>query len=695
LEATRQSLVDDANALNKDIGWLSVQHSKWTNNLAQVQADPSLEELRLRIAQLIEDIERIKTLAEDRLKLNITLQTRASERDQFIARVIEKISNEKIMLQKGLFQADTNPLWDFRSRRETDQGLTRALQRNYARDFNRSREFISARRGLLLVAALTLLLTLLAALKIRRSLPAWIKAGIVKPSSVHVFKRPFSLAFFTSLLAILPLLPVGPAAIRGVISALFVVPTLRLIGPGTPAARRPLLFTLIFSTILVQFVRIIGASPALKRSLLALSTFAICCVALWLLRRTRALDQSRHHRSLIVFITRVGIVLLFASFLANALGYFALSQVLMEGCLLGTYYGVVLYTAREVTLTVLSTLLMTDSSKRLAALRGNTSVVIRWLRILLTLAVWIALIVSLLRLFTVRDVVFATVRGWLDTPLVSGTNSFTAGDVFNFLLVIAIGFLTATAFRVVLREDVLQRLPVRNGIPFAVSTIIYYLLLVFILILALIAAGVELSKFTLFTGAFGIGIGFGLQNTINNFASGLIILFEQPVKTGDRIAVGDIEGDVTRIGARSTTLLTNDNINIIIPNSKLIAENVVNWTHSARKVRFRIPVTVAFHSDVRQVEALLLEVADEIPDVLTTPAPRARFTAFGGDGLEFELRAWTTTLLHRRGELVSNVNFAIYEKFGQHNIEVPYPQRDIHIPAGIKLITPDEQTNDS
>jgi small-conductance mechanosensitive channel len=114
--------------------------------------------------------------------------------------------------------------------------------------------------------------------------------------------------------------------------------------------------------------------------------------------------------------------------------------------------------------------------------------------------------------------------------------------------------------------------------------------------------GIDLTALSILTGAVGLGIGFGLQNIASNFISGLIILFERPVRIGDRIAVGDVEGDVMRIGARSTTVLTNDNIDIIIPNSKLITENVVNWTHNERRVRFRIPVTVAFKTDPRKLE---------------------------------------------------------------------------------------------
>jgi len=151
------------------------------------------------------------------------------------------------------------------------------------------------------------------------------------------------------------------------------------------------------------------------------------------------------------------------------------------------------------------------------------------------------------------------------------------------------------------------------------------------------------------------------------------------LKPGNRIEVSGVEGDVVRVGARSTTVVTNDNIAIIIPNSRFINENVVNWSYTDDRVRFRIPVSVAYGTDARMVERLLLEVAAENGDVLREPAPGVRLAEFGDSGLEFELRAWSSALLHRRGKLVSDLNFAIYEKFNRQGIVTPFPQRDVHL----------------
>jgi small-conductance mechanosensitive channel len=229
----------------------------------------------------------------------------------------------------------------------------------------------------------------------------------------------------------------------------------------------------------------------------------------------------------------------------------------------------------------------------------------------------------------------------------------------------------------------LQRTALDAGSRQAVATVTRYVLLLVGFLVLLQTAGIDLTTFNVLAGAIGIGVGFGLQNVVSNFISGLIIMFERPIKIGDRIVVDQVEGEVIEIGARATTVLTNDNIAILVPNSKFITENVVNWQYNDNNVRFRIPVSVAYGSDVEKVEKLLLEVAKENEDVLEDPPPAVRLLEFGDNGLHFELRAWSSSLVHRKGRLTSALNRAIYEKFNEAGIEFPFPQRDLHVRGGV------------
>jgi small-conductance mechanosensitive channel len=211
-----------------------------------------------------------------------------------------------------------------------------------------------------------------------------------------------------------------------------------------------------------------------------------------------------------------------------------------------------------------------------------------------------------------------------------------------------------------------------------------YVILVLGTLIILQSVGINLTTLNVLAGAVGIGVGFGLQTIASNFISGLIILFEGPIKVGDRIEVGEVVGDVIAINARATTVLTNDNIAIIVPNESFISSNVTNWSHNDRTVRFKIRVGVAYGSDTRLVERLLLQAAATNPSVLKKPEPLVRFMEFGDSSLNFELRVFTQELMNREGRLRSELNFAIDDLFREHGVQIPFPQRDIHIKSMIR-----------
>jgi len=260
-----------------------------------------------------------------------------------------------------------------------------------------------------------------------------------------------------------------------------------------------------------------------------------------------------------------------------------------------------------------------------------------------------------------------------------GETAFTVWTLLYLTIFLAVLFYLSGVIRHWLISQVLSRTTLPLGERDAVGSIFRYVVIVIGLLIAVQTAGIDLTTLNIIAATVGIGIGFGLQNVANNFISGLIILLERPLRIGDRIDVGGVQGNVVKIGARGTTIVTNDNISIIVPNSKFMTENVVNWSHTDAKVRFRVPVTASYGTDVRLVERILLEVANNNRDVLKEPAPAVRLVEFGENGIAFELLVWSSSLVHRKGFLVSSLNFAIFDAFAHQNLTFPYPQRDIHI----------------
>ncbi|ABA90223.1 small-conductance mechanosensitive ion channel [Syntrophotalea carbinolica DSM 2380] len=239
-------------------------------------------------------------------------------------------------------------------------------------------------------------------------------------------------------------------------------------------------------------------------------------------------------------------------------------------------------------------------------------------------------------------------------------------------------FLVSWLLRSLLEEEVFPRRQMDRGVRDSINKLLHYAILAFGVLMALSLAGIELKNFAVLAGALGIGIGFGLQNIVNNFVSGLILLFERPIKIGDMIVLDNEWGTVRKIGLRSTTVETFDQSEVIVPNSNLVSEKVTNWTLSSEQSRIVVPVGVAYGSNLEKVLRILHEAAKAHPKVLDTPPASAIFTAFGDSSLDFELRVWATSVSER---LIIKNDLLLYidRRFREEDVEIPFPQRDLHL----------------
>ena len=222
-----------------------------------------------------------------------------------------------------------------------------------------------------------------------------------------------------------------------------------------------------------------------------------------------------------------------------------------------------------------------------------------------------------------------------------------------------------------------------RALQYAIAQIISNVVLVVGIFIVLENTGIHLGALAVFAGAVGVGVGFGLQNIASNFISGLVILAERPITIGDRVEVAGITGQVQQIRARSTIIRTNDNITMIVPNTKFIDSPVTNWTYGDPRVRFRIPVGVAYGSDISNVCEALLAVGRENPQTLKEPAPSVFLEKFGDSSIDFELVVWSSEMSARPSRYRSDLNFAIEQKFREAGIEIAFPQRDLHIRSGV------------
>ena len=287
---------------------------------------------------------------------------------------------------------------------------------------------------------------------------------------------------------------------------------------------------------------------------------------------------------------------------------------------------------------------------------------------------------------TLRNIL-SEIGGIIEHPIVHvNQKPLTIMSIVLGIVVLLVFVLISKGLRKFLKTRVFDKYELDEGIQLVILKLTHYLLVGLGVIIAVQSIGLNLTSLAVVFGLLSVGIGFGLQNVASNFVSGLIILFERPIKIGDRITIGDVWGDVVNITLRATLVRTVDNITIIVPNSEFISSQVINWSHGDPKVRVHIPVGVAYGSDVPLVIKSLLEVAQNHPDVMKDPPPKVWFTEFANSSLNFELLAWTHDP-KKRPEVISGLNKAIDDIFRRNKIQIPFPQRDLHVRSSVPIQT--------
>lgn len=275
-------------------------------------------------------------------------------------------------------------------------------------------------------------------------------------------------------------------------------------------------------------------------------------------------------------------------------------------------------------------------------------------------------------------------NAWNYELFLLGNSHFTTKTFLLLVLAIVLLFYISSKIRNILANKIFPRYGLDIGVSHSIATIVRYLLIIVGLIIIFQTTGIDLSAIGLMVGALGVGIGFGLQSITNNFISGVIILFERPIKVGDRVEIDNLAGNIVKISARATTIITNDNIAVIVPNSDFINKQVINWSHNNNQVRLGFPVGVSYNEDPENIRQLLTEVVNGNPGVLSLPKPYILFDGFGDNSINFSVLIWTSEYTDRPKILRSELYYEIFAKFKEQNVEIPFPQRDIHLKSGFE-----------
>jgi len=381
-------------------------------------------------------------------------------------------------------------------------------------------------------------------------------------------------------------------------------------------------------------------------------------------------------------------IMYFAGFLCNFFGFLELSVAILKVAIRVPEFSIVLYGVYK----IIAAIILASTSI------GKTSkiqqLVVYWDRIekrALQVNAILAILYWLYSFTVALDVsreVFEGLNDFLIREWNIGTLQTSLGSILSLILILLITFTITGVLKILIENVILKNAKLPRGVPTAISVTIRYFLIIMGVLFALSAAGIELGKFSLLAGALGVGIGFGLQNIVNNFISGLILIYERPLNVGDTIEVENLLGRVNRIGIRASNVKTYDGAEVVVPNGNLISNQLINWTLSDNRRRIEIKVGVAYGSDPNVVVELLEKVAKENSEVLKEPAPWALFEEFGDSSLNFRLLFWVPYDIGIGTK--SKVAIGIYNIFKENNITIPFPQVDLHVKQEEEKVNKDE-----
>jgi small-conductance mechanosensitive channel len=667
VETLSGTLTRDATSLEQDLQSLREQSARWqqTNKVIKTQKSPS--ELLTITGKAVSDINSALSSVEEQRKRVAALQQTVATQGAIVAAEIEHLKKAIEESQRSLLRRDSLPLWKVQFDRQAES-VAQPWRITYADDFQRLKNFIGANRsGFALVITITLV-GLILFLHMRRT-------GATIPS---IPQRPFALALLVFIVGMLPLLYRAPDIAIGLISLIGIIPVVRLLKPRLTTAHQRMLSALIVSTVSWHVIRSFHFAAWIKRDLIAVFEIGVIgCFAFFLYQSARDSRQAQRGSWTDVVIY-AGILLLFLSLLGNIFGYVGLSHLLGQALLTSAYRGIIYYTLAIAGGVFIAVALRQDATQQLANAVSDRGRLARRLTFALNVILLFVWIHSTLNLFTIQAEVYSAIRAVLAYTIEIGSVRFAVGNIVAFVLTLGVGYLIASLTRAILGEEILPRLKLTYGLPNAIATVTHYVVLVLVFLLALAAAGVELSKFTILTGALGVGLGFGLQNVVNNFVSGLILLFERPIRVGDVLEIGNRTGKVRKIGVRSSTLQSPDGADVIVPNATLISDQVVNWTLSHTRRRIILNIPVAYGNDPTSVRDLLRTTVSTHSGVLNFPNPSVLFLGFGESALNFEVRFWAPSP-EVVPELMSEVALGIATALSKAGIKIPVPERALHV----------------
>ena len=674
-------LTAHATKLQEALTQLGDLQKSWSSTRAAAQEakapDQILQQIDATLTALTAAQEKIQS---ERTAL-LNLQSRVALEVTKCGTALTQIGQVQQKAVAGILVPDLPPIWQPELWADALTALPEHMRSIAAADWSDIVTYVrEPRDGGAVHGALFIILALVFAAARRNDV--WEKSGAAASSAISVFERPYAAALATTLVISTSPFFQMPNAVRQLMTVLALAPMLRLARPMVSASVATVISALCFLFAVDTLRQAFGGIQVIGQAILVGETVAAIFVLFSMRRHYRQIILERAESSRLI-VLRLGRLLLttvlLVGLLAAIAGYASLARLLTPSIFIGGVLALAMFACLRVIAGLIALALRLWPLRLLEMVQQHRELLERRVYRLLVWAVIFAGLIRYLNYLGLLDNAWSFGQALLATKLERGTISISLGNVLEFFLTVYFAYLLSRFLRFVLQEDIYPRIDLAPGLSYATSSLLNYIILALGFVAGLGVLGVDFNKVSVLAGAFGVGIGFGLQSIVNNFVSGLILLFERPIHVGDTVDVGNnLQGTVRRIGIRASVIHTGAGADIIVPNSHLVTDRVTNWTLSDRLRRVDLPIGVNYGADPKKVIELLEQVARAHKDVLPEPAPRALFMAYGDSSINFELRVWPSHF-NQAAQVKSDLGSAVYDAVNAAGMSFPFPQREVRV----------------
>jgi potassium-dependent mechanosensitive channel len=634
----------------------------WRNALSRNNLYGYVKPTFVSVEKMFRDVQRT---IEKHLKPILTIQQKTWQAQNRILDLKQRVDSMIVAMRGEALGTATPFLFSKNFLEQFDRGLIEAILKGIQSvplprpPYLAQKAWILVLQGLLIVAMVGVLRRRPELLK--RS--AHLEWFVNRPVSTGCFAGVFlSIAFFESIVLLWLLM----------LFVIIIATERLLIG----MVRQTWLKRSILGLLTVQLMIEVFDFINLPAPLMRLFVVAVAVAGLMILAG-RAFSRGKHTKPHTWFL-RLCILIFAVALVAELFGYSRLAEYLLFSSITTIFLLVLAWMAFRLLRGVTEVLIRSQRIQKFALIRNNTRKIIAKTELFCAIAAGLWLLAVLMETWKIYADVGTALSEILAIGLDIGERHFSIGLMLAAGIVLYGAFLFSWAIQSLMLDGVILSRKMQQGVRISMARLVHYAVVLVGFLVTLSVLGFDFTNIAIIGGALGVGIGFGMQTIVNNFVCGLIMLFERPVKVGDSVEFGTQQGRVKQVGLRATVVVTYDNAEIVVPNADLITSQVTNWTLAERRRRLKLPVGVAYGSDVALVIQTLMECAEDHVLVLSNPKPAVIFFGFGASSLDFELRVWIADFDSRR-LVQSEINQDIDQRFRELDIEIPFPQQDLHL----------------